>query len=203
MRPRFRGRARRRIAKGKKDWVVGIWGEDVDQPVGLNSTQYYTLITEDVLEDKDDKLTVLRIVGDFWTLPIDGPSGIAVGSIKYWHGIKVFEVDETGALLPQSPNDVDNADGSWMYLRVGYKNHAVLRAGDGVTNYSQETMRSRHLYQNSGWGEDHIDVQVKRRLTGREVLIFAAGCQGVTWGQVGSVSSCTHAGFLRILVGNL
>jgi len=206
MRPRRRGGRRARIAKGKKDWVVGPWAVDRDQPVGQTGTQFYTLIDGAELEEKDDRLTVLRIVGDLWTIPTDTTTNMALGGALYWHGIKVFETDNTGAILPQFPLDTVDADAKWMYLRVGYTVWVNDSFGGGARVLARTPAASTHMYGNSGWGADHIDIQVKRRLEGNEVLLLAMGL-GVPDRPYDSTAANTtsayHAIFLRTLVGNL
>lgn len=198
-----RRRGSRRLAKGKKDWVVGPWTTDRDQPLGQTGTQFYTLIDGAELEEKDDRLTVLRIVGDVWTVPVRTATGLADGGGKYWYGIKVFETDNTGALLPVFPLDGVDADANWMFLRVGFTSWEPNTDGGGVTRcrYTE----SHHGYANSGWAGAHIDVQVKRRLQDNEVLILAAGMQ-VELPYTSGLSTnftCEHNIFVRTLVGNL
>jgi len=62
------------------------------------------------------------------------------------------------------------------------------------------------MYGNSGWGGDHIDIQVKRRLAANEVLILAMGASidnTHTTSASGATISCAHHIFVRTLVGNL
>lgn len=198
-----RGRGRRRVTKGKKDWVVGIWGEDTDQPVGPSSTQFYVLIDEQTLEDKDDKLTVLRIVGDLWTRPIAAGGGSYAGALKYGWGIKVFEVDNTGALLPQTVLDFQEADANWLFMRVGSVEYQIRQDTNPTPQVWTEVYETQHMYQNSGWGMHHIDVQVKRRMSANEVLILAMGAIGDNKFGARAATACEHAAFLRVLVGNL
>jgi len=201
MRRRMRSRGKR-LAKGKKDWVVGVWGTDQDQPLGVANSQYYTLVDDSVLEQKDDKLTVLRIVGDLWTWPGGSDAVTIAGGIQYWWGIKVFELDSAGALLPQAPIDFTDADGSWMFLRVGFFGSQVNVNG---TNRFYEVYQSEHAYSNSGWGGNHIDIQVKRKMGARDVLILCMGA--VTYLPLvtayGTATSCIHAAFMRVLCSNL
>jgi len=190
------------MARGKKDWVVGPWTSDRDQPSGVAGTQFYTLIDGAELEEKDDRLTVLRIVGDLWTIPTDA-TNMANGGILYWHGIKVFETDNAGALLPLVPFNFADADASWMYIRMGYFVCHDRDTGGG--RLMMETLsKSDHLYSNSGWGGDHIDIQVKRKLQANEVLICAMGAQqDLPYDNGGLGVSLTHNIWLRTLVGNL
>lgn len=196
-------RARRRIAKGKKDWVVGMWTQDLDQPVGATGTQFYTLIDEQELEEKDDKLTVLRVVGDIWTFPQSATGGSYNGAVRYWHGIKVFDLDSAGALLPMSPFDANDADADWMYLRTGFCALGPDFGDPAGANLHTTHFRSEHLYQNAGWGGEHIDIQVKRRLSARQVLILAMGAVGDNLFFERAATAVTHFGFVRVLVGNL
>lgn len=201
-----RRRGGRRLGKSKKDWIVGPWEEDRDQPLGGSGTQFYTLIDGAELEEKDDKLTVLRVVGDIWTIPVQIATGMALGGIKYWQGIKVFETDNTGAILPQFPVDAVDADASWMYLRVGWKSFIQTDIGGGARAIIADTGHSNHFYSNSGWGGDHIDIQVKRRLEANEVLLLAMGADvnlPYDTANLANNTSLTHAVFVRTLVGNL
>lgn len=200
-----RRRGGRRLARGKKDWVVGPWAEDRDQPVGQTGTQFYTLIDGAELEEKDDKLTVLRVVGDIWTIPVDIATGMAHGGIRYWHGIKVFETDNAGLILPQFPSDFVDADASWMYLRVGFQCWMAQDTGSGARQIATIPGQSWHMYANSGWGQTHIDIQVKRRLEGNEVLLLAMGAVVALPfdTSVANTTSLTHGVFVRSLCGNL
>jgi len=201
MRRRMRN-TRRRISKGKKDWVVGVWGSEDDQPLGVAGTQFYTLVDDSVLEQKDDKLTVLRIVGDLWTHPGGTDAVTIAGGIKYWWGIKVFELDSAGQLLPQTPVDFVDADGNWMFLRVGFFGSQV---NISAANRYYEVFQSEHMYGNSGWGQNHIDIQVKRKMGARDVLILAMGAQAYLPLETayGSCTSVSHSAFMRVLVSNL
>lgn len=200
-----RRRGSRRIAKGKKDWIVGPWELDVDQPNGQSGTQFYTLIDGAELEEKDDRLTVLRIVGDIWSIPTHPTTRNAMGGGMYWHGIKVFETDNSGAILPQFPSDAIDADASWLYLRQGYQCWIPFDFGGG--QIAQGAAESLHGYSNSGWGGSHIDVQVKRRLEANEVLLLAMGGNAplLPWDSNVSPASYAwaHGVFVRTLVGNL
>jgi len=195
---RRRGGRRPRLAKGKTDWIVSSF-IDVDQPLGLVNTdfQYYTLIDEATLEEKDDKLTVLRICGEAWTFP-QGPGGRAGGTIEYHHGIKVFEVDSGGALLPLTPEDPDDRDAGghmgWMHLTSGF-----TMWNGGVVD---EPYFSPSGFQKFG-GSHKIDLTVKRKLEGREVLIFAMGAANWSWFVNQGATACIHGLRLRTLVGNL
>jgi len=202
-----RRRGTRRLAKSKKDWIVGPWDEDRDQPLGMNNTQFYTLIDGAELEEKDDRLTVLRVVGDAWTIPVQNATGMSQGGILYWMGLKVFETDATGLILPQYPNNAVDADASWMYLRVGYSTFFPQDIGGGARHIASQGSRSSHFYSNSGWGNEHIDIQVKRRLEGNEVLLLAMGADiRLPYDDAANPSgtnSLTHYIFVRTLVGNL
>jgi len=77
--------------------------------------------------------------------------------------------------------------------------------GGGARFIAADAGRSQHYYSNSGWGGDHIDVQVKRKLEGNEVLLLAMGAMVLLPydSTVAANTSLTHSIFVRSLVGNL
>lgn len=184
---RFRRRRPRRVkARGMHgDWVVGVDHNCMlpivsvmkcsDTAAPNDTTDFSLLDTQDV-EDKEDALTVVRIVGD---VPIvsrlkfsSEPPGINMVVHTIREGIYLSTVDPNGVAVdmdPRLPGDMESD--CWLWLRTrSFKFAYVGPATSPPPGIFWQAASDYNVGQN-----DHLDIRVKRKLKRGQELIYTVG----------------------------
>jgi len=183
-----RGRMKRTRRRGVRgDWICtnGAMQVELLDPGGISSPTIgeFELITPGEVAEHTDKLLLQRVVGYFYIL---GPyaratndSGILTGCMTASWGVRVAPQNELGQVLPFDPNNIDDMDSQWLFLRR-HEMGAMINIGSTVP-WMQLPMNlnpqlgtgGRHAPQ----GGPSIDINVKRKLTGRDSLLLSLGIQ--------------------------
>lgn len=181
-------RRRRRLHRsrphtaGKGDWVVGLNSEcpiDVIVTACEEPTQdpplLFALVDSTDIADKQDKLTVVRTVGEipatcFWQISNGGTGPVNFHSVVSLHeGIYVSTVDPLGNVLGMDPAlSADLESDSWMWLRKRILVFSgKVGGGDTIAAAAQMTEGSDPM-------GPHIDLRVKRKLEQGFELVYSA-----------------------------
>lgn len=187
---RFRHKRRSRAVRRpgmRGDWVVGMDFNCPEEVSFANTCQAmaedpptptdFSLIDSQDLLDKEDALTVVRIVGDvpMWVWCIDPAFvGIAAATCTIREGIYVAGADgalptaNVISLNPGVPGDVELD--SWMWLRTRVFKFAAFQGGGGPG----ATVQFQSGQDYAPGSNDHLDIRVKRRLKRGQELVYTA-----------------------------
>lgn len=214
---RFRRRApkRRTARRMHGDWVVGIdhncglpipsdqpcTGGGTDPGTFLNDTLDFSLIDTSDIQDKEDALTVVRVVGDLPMFAsirgVLADNSFLLRTITVREGIYVSTVDPNGVAIDMDPRTAGDMESDcWLYLRTRtFKFAAVGVTGSHVCMWQSGADYSQQ--QN-----DHLDLRVKRKLKRGQELIYTAGgfFEEVDVAQAGVVNAVVFSGHLRCYV---
>ncbi len=135
---------------------------------GTLSTKLHVLVSEAEVEDHDDELTVLRIVGEFHQFWHGTPTAVNRPMVCM-AGILVRESSDLG-VTPSMMIPAHIEEYPWMWLR----SWAVLP--DAVSKQSATACVDAST---PGTALEKVDIRVKRKLRSGDELYFYAQCQFV------------------------
>lgn len=169
------------------DWVVGVdspcmlpivINDDCQADPFTSPTTDFSLIDTTDITDKEDALTVVRVVGDMpmlsW-LADTGSPGFHMIVVTVREGIYVSTVDPNGVAIDMDPRlPADMESDCWLYLRSRVFKFGWIGGTDGAGG-TTKTM----LWQSGGdyatQQNDHLDLRVKRKLKRGQELIYTVG----------------------------
>lgn len=182
------------------DWMEGAWvyQGDPTQFVQINDNSVavsfvFEIVNEQQMLSKESNLRVERVIGDVWhLLARDTMSpGLSIGC-ELIERIYVTELDEFSAPILQLLGGVGDASRRWMWQRRRWLADSTARAQPGAQKSEWDPPGGFHPFWTG------VDVQVKARLTGREVLVYHAS--HLADANVGFFTGDTHiiAPMLRV-----
>jgi len=153
MRRRSR-RTRRSGMRRQTDWIPQVEGTWLQSSIAL-SPMLIALVDEVDIEEKQDHLTIERIVGEFHVYVRKAAGTLTEGLI--YAGIIVTDVDTTGGVTAFSPEDDDDSEGEWLWRR-SWGFFPTTATDVRVLNAEFPT---------------HLDVHVRRKMGQRQALILS------------------------------
>lgn len=184
----------RRPTTRRSDWVVGgvtacdpvtqiidtieDCGQGAGQPLDL------ALLDPADIEEHTDHVLLLRIVGDICRA---GAYNTPLAPIQVDEGIIVQDTDASGSIMDISATSGIDADAAWLWRR----SRLIMPIG-------------RDTAAGSGgvwWWEDnhHLDIRVKRKLTGREQLVYTSNMHWMA-AAASATGAATLGASIRVLV---
>jgi len=180
IRKRSRGRAR----KGT-DWIATTGDQAIVLgPPPQTTLAEFLLITADELAEHGDNVLLHRLCGYVWAYgPVRAAGGPLTGGCFFNWGVRIAEQDATGLILPLDPDLPDDMDAGWLFLRsqpLGAFGDPAFAAM--VCNVSP-VVGSGGAHGTTGGPA--IDINVKRKISGRQVLLLSCSVTTpLTWGNV-------------------
>lgn len=175
------------------DWVTAFWAQGAIQIPPLGQVDL-SLVNDVDLDEKDGRLTVLRIVGDVLCFfiadaRIDAGLGGSTSSIFYHERMYVTRENDLDGGTPHSIGDTDNAEYPFMWHRTNALHVDPVPVPDGQTSVfiTADNYRQGHPHYH------RIDCPVKRRLGDQDRLFYSIQ-------NTSSTRSMFVAPFLRALV---
>jgi len=180
-----RQRSSRRRARGgprrKTDWIQArfLFSED---PISSGTAFFFDVTDLTDLEDHNDQMTVVRIVGDLlWQQPLLSMNS---ATVLRWGIMRTPEDEGTGIIMDMSPinsSDLDYED--WLTLGTEYFNSEGTNGSAGV---GEIVIR-----------KTPVDLRVMRKLEGLQKIVIAAQIESIFNGPVEDIILSMH---LRVLV---
>jgi len=161
---RLGGRSGRK--RRQTDWIVSAEGLVLDPSPAFGDTVLIDLINDIDLDDHDDQLTVVRIVGElhFWDIG-ENRCDTAI-NWRGFAGIYKTESDATGAVIELAPDDgIDGDSEAWMWRHSFIAFPQGLSISPDLGNSASSLWKGRY--------STHIDLRVMRKMGGREHLVLA------------------------------
>jgi len=188
---RRRSLRRSRIRGRRGDWICTNGSQEIIllDPGVSNTIGEFELITPDEVGEHTDKILLQRVVGYFHASgPLSTAAGSLEGAMSFTWGLRCATQNSVGQVLPLDPADIGDMDAQWLFLRqhiMGQFEHIGGGIGTEFTapfNYAPIVgAGGRHAPQ----GGPAIDINVKRKLTGRDSLLLSVGIQpafdGLVW----------------------
>jgi len=153
----MRGRRRRTRRSGMRrqtDWIPQV-NDGAFFQIDISTTPALIALVDEVdIEEKQDHLTIERVVGEVFVYT-RAVSGNLTEAIIY-AGIIVSDVDTSSGVTPFSPSDDDDSEGEWLWRRAwGF--FPATAADVRVLNAEWPT---------------HLDVRVRRKMSQRQALLL-------------------------------
>ena len=154
MRRSIRRRTRRTGIRRQTDWIPTVAPITTVQNVSPSNPALIALVDEVDVLDKQDHLTVERIVGEFFAIPLEN-GGNPVPVVWMAAGIIVSDLDNTGGVTSYNPTDPDDAEAAWLWRK------------SWLWGTTAGIAAPVHAFPITS-----LDVHVRRKMGQREVLLL-------------------------------